>query len=83
MVVLFIADLIISSLDSIRKQPFWAFTLAEMMRDEWCSSHKSAKVWLQVLLKKISLPDPMIKRLQGCFTIGRTSMQVSVTSLSF
>ena len=60
MVVLFIADRIISSLDSIRKQPFWAVALAEMMRDEWCSSHKSAKVSLQVLLKKIYLPGPMI-----------------------
>ena len=82
MVVLCIADRIISSLDSIRKQPFCAVALAEMMRDEWCSSHKSAKVSLQVLLKKIHLPGPMTKHLQGCFAIGRTSMQVIVTSPS-
>ena len=50
------ADLIISSLDSIQKQPPWAVALAEVMREEWCSSHKSAKARLatslQVLLEK-------------------------------
>ena len=81
-----IADLIISSLDSIQKQPPWAVALAEAMRDEWCSSHESAKtrlaISLQILSEKKFLPGPITKRLQGCFAIGRASMQVSVTSLS-